>query len=647
MRLFFILLLLFIYNICSASKNADLELFSSLKTTEERINYMQGKNGVLINNETFQALLPAINEKDDPKAAFFWYFQANQSAQFYNQSPEKCYANIDRMLFMAEKYGLKPEMVVVKYQEGLSKYANKTISEPELYYIFLNCFEQIKSIGIASFKVYSPEWMLNQIGRNFYEMGDEEKALVCLLEVEKICNKASTFYTLTLNLIESIYDNKQDYNNAILYASKIYNYHKNYKPQNDYDNWIPNYWQCLTSLHIANYLIKLKNPSKANFYLNRGTKLLKHYSNLNIDYKVIAEYEALVVMAEVNLALNNISVAGPILSRADTLKNHIGLGMQSYYFKPLALYKNYVAYYAAKKDYAKAFKYLQLANNLHDSLIKRNDKRKLWQMEMQAKAEKFQSEIKLIEEENKLQQIIRNVAILIMLIILVLIYIIYKRLKKDHTTISSQKISLEKSLEEKETLLKEVHHRVKNNLQIVSGLLGKQARKTDDALTKQLLKEGQDRVFSIALVHQNLYQSENLSHIKIKTNIQMLINNICSSQYQKDKKIDVELNADETVVNIDTAHAICLILNELITNCFKHAFKGMNTGIITINLESNKNELFLTVKDNGIGLPIDFEKTKHATMGMTLIQGLARQIGGTFNFKSVNGNTIFNLTCLF
>ncbi|MCK6611402.1 MAG: sensor histidine kinase [Bacteroidia bacterium] len=212
--------------------------------------------------------------------------------------------------------------------------------------------------------------------------------------------------------------------------------------------------------------------------------------------------------------------------------------------------------------------------------------------------------------------------------------IIYKRISNDNSIILNQKISLETSLAEKETLLKEVHHRVKNNFQIITGLLEKQASKTSDPKAKSLFREGQDRIISMALVHQNIYQSSNLNSIGLKNYIELLSLQIRQSFNHK-TGIDIETEIDPIEVNIDKAIPIGLILNECITNCFKHAFPNQINGKIQIILIQTPSGFQLEINDNGIGLNSIDQSPPKTNIGIDLLKGLSRQLDARFEFGNL------------
>ncbi len=229
-------------------------------------------------------------------------------------------------------------------------------------------------------------------------------------------------------------------------------------------------------------------------------------------------------------------------------------------------------------------------------------------------------------------------------VILLLGFFAFRRNQKAKATIEAQKALVEQSLGEKEVLLKEIHHRVKNNLQIISGLLDKQARKASDETVKKLMREGQDRVQSMALIHQNLYQSDNMSSIDIKHYLEELTRNIARSQAAAGQNVEVALNVDDSKLDIDTAIPVGLILNELITNAYKYAFADRPSGMIWIEFQRQADKDFLLkVRDNGIGLPSDIDLRKAKSLGLNLVQGLVRQLEGTMNFAGTNEGTSFEL----
>ena len=198
----------------------------------------------------------------------------------------------------------------------------------------------------------------------------------------------------------------------------------------------------------------------------------------------------------------------------------------------------------------------------------------------------------------------------------------------DITSRKQAEDELRRSLQEKEVLLKEVHHRVKNNMQVISSLISLQADKISDPESLERLRESQNRIKSMALVHESLYQSENLASIDPAGYLKNLTSEVISS-YSLDTAITVEFTITVHAMDLDTALPCGLIVNELISNSLKHGFKGRTEGRITITLDEADDEYILSVRDDGCGLPADFDISSLDSLGIKLINVLTRQMRGT------------------
>ncbi len=236
--------------------------------------------------------------------------------------------------------------------------------------------------------------------------------------------------------------------------------------------------------------------------------------------------------------------------------------------------------------------------------------------------------------------------ILILSVVAVILGVIiwaFQRASKDKRLITDKNQQIEQSLAEKEVLLREIHHRVKNNLQIISSLLDKQARKSSDAAVRKLVREGQERIQSMALIHQNLYESEQLSGIDIKSYLRELGQNIQKSQALSPEQVQLELNVAEEELDIDTAIPVGLILNELLTNCYKYAFVGRTGGTIQVDFKKVAGEYTLRVSDNGVGFRPNKQRS-NSTLGLNLVNGLVRQLEGTIKWMTVEKGTAVAIT---
>ncbi|WP_048815506.1 sensor histidine kinase [Methanosalsum zhilinae] len=194
-------------------------------------------------------------------------------------------------------------------------------------------------------------------------------------------------------------------------------------------------------------------------------------------------------------------------------------------------------------------------------------------------------------------------------------------------------------MEKKEILLKEVHHRVKNNLQVIESLLSMQARKFDDESVKAAFSDSQNRVKSMLIAHKILYDSGDLDNIEISDYIEKLGTSIFKA-YNVNENIKLNVNSDSAHLNMDILVPLALIITEIITNSIKHAFPIGNEGAINIIFKKLENDKYLLkVTDDGIGIPDDFDIERSESLGLKLINMLVQQLQGTVNIDNSNGTS--------
>ena len=200
-----------------------------------------------------------------------------------------------------------------------------------------------------------------------------------------------------------------------------------------------------------------------------------------------------------------------------------------------------------------------------------------------------------------------------------------------------------KSLKEKETLLSEIHHRVKNNLAIVSGMMQLQAYQEEDLSIQTKLLDSVSRIQTMATIHEHLYQESSFSKINFSDNLSTLVHNIIET-FKNDIEIQIDFNCDSIDLNINQAVPCSLIVNEVLTNILKHAFPSRKTGSIKFDLQIEDEVIDLMISDDGIGLPKGFSEEKSESLGLLLIKILTEQLGGNYGYKSSNAGTIFHIT---
>lgn len=217
----------------------------------------------------------------------------------------------------------------------------------------------------------------------------------------------------------------------------------------------------------------------------------------------------------------------------------------------------------------------------------------------------------------------------------------YKRQEKSEQVIRD-------SLAEKDFLLREIHHRVKNNLQVISGMLELQSALVKDPAARTSLQEGRNRVMSMALIHQKLYQSEDIAQVHMDSYIQSLVADLFSAFGVEEKDIRMRVEAEPVRLNLDTAIPFGLLASELVTNALKYAFphdggSGGNEIIVSFSEMEDGNYL-LNVSDNGIGLPDSFDLETSASLGLKLVHSMVGQLGGKISLDRDHG-TSWTISC--
>lgn len=215
----------------------------------------------------------------------------------------------------------------------------------------------------------------------------------------------------------------------------------------------------------------------------------------------------------------------------------------------------------------------------------------------------------------------------------------YVAVFEDITERKEQELKLQQSLKEKEVLLKEVHHRVKNNMQVISSILNLQSSYIKDPEAIDMLRESQDRIKSMSFIHESLYQSKDLSHVNFTEYVRNLVNNLFRTYGINISGLKLEYDLDEVPLNIDTAIPCGLVINELISNALKYAFKERNEGSLLVVLKKlDDGKLKLVIADDGVGFPDDIDYRDTDSLGLQLVVTLVGQIKGEIDLDNTNGS---------
>ncbi|TAI48648.1 tetratricopeptide repeat protein [Flagellimonas allohymeniacidonis] len=313
------------------------------------------------------------------------------------------------------------------------------------------------------------------------------------------------------------------------------------------------------------------------------------------------------------------------------------------------------AFYDRVENYQNAATYYKRNERIKDSLNQKQSSLIKQQLVTIVANEDLENSQRLIDEQKRINELARSemkakderinlVFISLIFTLLGFAGLVYAYLKsiKNQRLIAEQKHIIENALVEKDSLLKEIHHRVKNNLQMVSSLLSLQTKNTRSKSAIEALEEGKSRVKAMALIHQKLYQNDDLSVIEMQGYIESLINSVQSVYKKGGHNISITIDAEGTELDIDRAIPFGLILNELVSNSFKYAFpENDENGKIYIHLRKNGEQGYFEYTDNGVGLPEDTEERTHSSMGIRLMNRLVNQLQSKLNIDKAGEGVRF------
>jgi two-component sensor histidine kinase len=261
--------------------------------------------------------------------------------------------------------------------------------------------------------------------------------------------------------------------------------------------------------------------------------------------------------------------------------------------------------------------------------------------ETQKKERQLRESKMAIEVQRQTSRLMKFGLLFLIILLSILIYL-FKKTRRDKILISQQKDSVGRALQEKELLLKEIHHRVKNNLEMVKSLIELQSAQLSDQASIDVMLASQNRVQSMGIIHQKLYQGENLGAIEMKDYFINLGEGILDA-YDSEEKINIKCHMDELILDVDTAVPIGLIVNELLTNAIKYAFPKERNGVIDVELSRlDSTSLKLRIADNGVGRNIHADP-EGSGFGMQLVQMLTQQLNGQMS-ETFRRGTEFNFT---
>jgi two-component sensor histidine kinase len=395
--------------------------------------------------------------------------------------------------------------------------------------------------------------------------------------------------------------------------------------------------------NFGNFYFRQKDYEKAMQFLQKAEELFKA-ADLESDLTNIYFNYAIINRDRKNYpeAIRNFNRCIQISKQSDLYEDQ------------LSSYKELENIYRQQNNFEKAYAYADSLRDITEKIHTQNIERTVSELETKFKLEEKNQQLvakqqEILLDEQKLNAETTAIMLLVCCLVLltgffILVFYAWKKnknknesLNRQNAEITKSKEKINKALSEKETLIKEIHHRVKNNLQVISSLLNLQVSSNSNEEVVKELNVAKDRIHAISLVHQKLYSGNNFE----KINVADYINDIVIQQkiaLEKNVRIETSIEADSIRFNLNTSIPIGIILNELITNCFKYAFKGRTEGHIHIAIHRQEELTYtLLVKDDGLGFPADFNLQQLSSLGMEIILSLAGQIDGSVRCYNDNG----------
>ncbi|PIB35053.1 hypothetical protein BFP72_06410 [Reichenbachiella sp. 5M10] len=565
----------------------------------------------------------------------------------------------------------------ISYHEGLSKayymlgLNQHVLGQFELalsyYDSSLRCSEQTNDSTLLTY-------ILKQVGKVYSDKGDFTKALDNYLESLKIRRILGDTLgaAAVLNNIGTVYWRQNNYDKALSYYQQTLEIEKSMGAFTE---------QASTLGNIGLIYMSLEDYPKAlNYCLNSYNLLDSLGEQCRLLYPAIN-------MGQTYLELDSLDEALQYLQTSHDLSVACNIpegGCQSLYsigqiyFKQglydlaeqkwkegyelaeeydlktskMSLAESLFELYKSKGASDQALHYLEITFKLNSELFNEEMTEQLTTLELNYAFEQerdsleFQKQSELLSvnaqlDQQRLMKYVTIAGFMIALIFVFVIYRYYRLSQKAKSILEKKNKTISEALDEREVLLREIHHRVKNNLQVVSSLLNIQSKYLNDELAKKAVLEGRNRVQSMALVHEKLYQSENMSQVNVKEYLQELANALFQSYDVSEDRVRLSSQIEVVDLSIDTTIQIGLIINELVSNALKYAFPDTKQGVVSLSLRKVEGIHELEVSDDGVGIasPDDLLKS----YGYRIVRSISRGLGGTITMQHDQG-TFFRLT---
>lgn len=524
------------------------------------------------------------------------------------------------------------------------------------------------------------------IGRNSFRLGDYDNALKYSLLALQTAVKVrdTTTQVCVINLtIASSYLKKGDYHRSIPYSKEVIRIAKKYNNEGfvrEGAHQLASAYTHTNQLHKALAVLDemksrpsgfLKNIALQIEYINTLT-YAKQFQQAKV---YVNELESLLpkiypeniqqIMNVHNTLANYYTEIGKVNKAYQHTELHAQLAHKLNYAKGIqtAEYR-YYQLVSIKGDKKSALAHFQKEKAIKDSIDNVSKAYQISLLNIENAAMERNRHIEMLTKDAlikdikmKRAELIQRVTIggvIVLLLVTALIFSRYKLKQKNNAMLLSQKLEIDKQndalkhlvsyknqlLGEKDLLLKEVNHRVKNNLQIVMNLLASKSVYLSSESAQQAILDSQSRVRSIAIIHDQLYKTDNITQISIFLYINELVDSFYDFLGSDINNVEILCEIDDFMLDVSQAIPIGIILNEMVTNALKYAFPHQQQGTITILVKKVNAFVEVQISDNGVGLPMNFTLSNVNTLGINLLEGLTAQLGGSLRFENKNGLTI-------
>jgi two-component sensor histidine kinase len=525
-------------------------------------------------------------------------------------------AHIDTAVAVTDSASHAEDHALLMHVKGI--YYQQLLEYDSAFHYYHKAIRQLESIG-SPYSIWKPYFYLGEVYRI---IGDNEKADEYYTKALEITRPAglSQDYGFLLYMIGYQYR----FMNMDEKSAQLQEEYLRYKRQNTDDILADP-----THIHVPNIY---KDPEKRRQDIMRFLELHEKHGHV---HSLITSYQ-----------------------RLGNLEFKLGNNEQAYEYFNIALEKSreakdklfqygllYNLYKREKEsgDYSEALSRHEELFALRDSI---RDAQKVKQLQdLEVKYETIQKEQDLAIKELQLArsrrtQLLTFLGLIALAIAVILALITVRTKQRSNRKLGEKNAIISRALEEKDILLREIHHRVKNNLQMISALLYLQGKSIDDPTAQDAIKESQNRVQSMAMLHQNLYQDEDLLGVEIKDYLDKLFEHLFASYDIEKNRIALRKEIEDVNLDVDTVIPLALIVNELISNSLKHAFRDGRHGQIDVRLTEREDSLVLEVSDNGMGLPAGFDAATSGNFGYKLINILTERMGAEWTIQREGGTRV-------